>query len=142
MSSTTRFRSSCSATIKRSWTATGTPFSREGARRRHAAGSSTGRCAVANRSRDPGRADAGQGPCPIEASDRRALEDGEAGHCGPREGLPVVSAWGLAGDCASVETGLVEGPGARDVAEHRFALLARPIIRVLARRLLQPAEPL
>src|SRR5438132_99958 len=42
----TRSRSSCSATNRRSWIATGTPCSREEARRRPAAGSSTGSVCV------------------------------------------------------------------------------------------------
>src|SRR5438132_1796748 len=40
----------------------------------------------------PGRADARQGPCSVEEGDGCALAYGEAGHCSPREGLPVVNA--------------------------------------------------
>src|SRR5437899_11961480 len=37
--------------------------------------------------------------------------------------------------------GLVNATGARDVLQHRFALVGRPVVRVRERRLLQSIQP-
>src|SRR5437899_9259694 len=46
----------------------------------------------------------------------------------------------IPGVCAGA--GLVEGPRAREVAQHPVALFTRPIVRVRECRLFKPVEPL
>src|SRR5690349_20888542 len=92
------------------------------------------------RSRSPATS-TGRGRHPswqIRTPCRPAGEPALQRHSGKKTDLPGDEA----ASGSAVEAGSVESPGARDVAEHGFALTRCPVVRVLARRLLQAVEPL